>query len=180
MYDFPASYSRGVQNAANEMEQVRLTTGARHLLPVPDQHIMIDGMDLHLLYTPKIGAMLKSPTTNPNYLSLIFTLQGPHKRVTFTGDAYHPSMQATAERYGMQLKSDILQMPHHGLCDASCPAFYEAVSAQTLLIPSSAAGYRAMHDGSYAGSPGTAHNLAAESRAERVCKAFEGIIETEI
>ncbi len=175
MYDFPASYSKGVHNACHDAEMICHITGAKAIRPAPDQRMAMGGLDLHLLYTPEMGAKPSNPTTNPNYLSLIFTLTGAHKKVTFTGDAYHPSMQAVADRYGKELKSDILQMPHHGLCDASCPVFYELVSADTLLIPASAAGYRAMHNGSYADSPGAAHNIKAEQRADRVCNAFEGI-----
>ena len=180
LYDFPAAYSKGVRMADGDAERICQATGAQALHPIPDQHMQIDEIALHVLYTPAIGAMPKTPTSNPNYLSLIFTLTGKQRKVTFTGDAYPPSMQAVADRYGNALRSNILQMPHHGLCDASCPAFYGLVNADTLLIPTSASGYRAMHDGSYADSPGAAHNVAAEQHASRVHRACDGTTTIEI
>ena len=77
------------------------------------------------------------------------------------------------ERYGENLRSHILQMPHHGLCDTGHLEFYKLVDAKVVLIPISVAGDRSMHSDMYSFESRKA-NLFAEENAEKVYKAFEG------
>ena len=94
-----------------------------------------------------------------------------------TGDAYRRSLQITAWRYAHKLKSDILQMPHHALCDVCCVDFYKFVNAEELLLPISSAGYRAMHSEYYTRLSDCQENLRVEKEAKKVHKAFEGNVE---
>lgn len=180
VYDFPADYSASSAQAAAQMQQLCTAMGATVTKPKPDQHICIDGIDLHLLYTPAMGALPGHKNANVNFLSLILQIKGSRKTAMITGDAYFPSLQVVLERYGAALRSDILQFPHHGLCDSGHPGFYRTVAADTVLIPISVAGYRAMHDGTYEDCQGAVWNAEAEQGATLVYKAFTGTVEFEI
>ena len=174
VYHFPREFrdrnGRGTDAVFPQMEGIVRTACADVILPVPGQHLYSDTADIHMLSSPTDCSALD----NPNQLSLIFTvqLQTSGKKILFTGDAYARNLCAVLEQFPDALKSDILQMPHHGLCDTGHAAFYEAVGADTLLIPISRAGDRTMHSDLYGTAP--AVNLAAEARASRVYKAYNG------
>lgn len=177
VYHFPAAFrdarGKGLDLAFSHFAQILAVTNAEVHLPQVDETLTVDGMRFHFLYTPTDCSILN----NPNQLSLIFTVQsaGGGKKVMFTGDAYHRNMQIVLWRYPGQLACDILQMPHHGLCDTGNLDFYRQVDAKTVLIPISIAGDRTMRSTLYGDAP--AVNRFAEENAETVCKAFAGTVE---
>ena len=171
----------GVLAAQNrDMEEICLAFGAEAHRPARDEIFVIDGMELRFLYVPDDCSVLNTAGGNANHCSLIFSVQGKNKKAILTGDAYGRSMQITAWRYHRDLKCDILQMPHHTLCDSFCMDFYRYTAPQTVLMPISIAGYRAMHDESYETKEGCIANLFVEARASAVYKAFEGTVEVEL
>lgn len=178
MYHFPAEFrdrnGNGCLGAIRDMEQIAAAFGAEVKLPLVDEHIDAGGLDLHVLYTPTDCSILN----NPNQLSLIFTVQGPQKKLMITGDAYSRNMQIAVWRYDKALKADILQLPHHGLCDTGNMDFYRRVDAKTVLIPISVAGARTMASDMYGDSPKI--NRFAEENAETVHRAFEGTVTIEM
>lgn len=178
VYHFPGEFrdkkGNGCAGAIRDMEQIAAATGAAVKLPQVDEHLDVDGLDLHILYTPTDCSILN----NPNQLSLIFTVQGPKKKLMITGDAYSRNMQIAVWRYDKALKCDILQLPHHGLCDTGNMDFYKRVDASTVLIPISVAGDRTMRSDMYGDSPKV--NRFAEDNAATVHKAFEGTVEMEM
>ena len=180
MYWFPMEFcdksgNSGVLAKANdEMSAVCQSLGAEYRCPLRDEKYNIDGIEIHFLYVPDDCSILNTAGGNSNHCSLIFTVQGKNKKAMITGDAYGRSMQMTVWRYHKKLKCDILQMPHHGLCDSYNMDFYKEVDAKTVLIPISIAGYRAMHSDLYAGRDGRESNIWVENNAENVYKAFEG------
>ena len=178
-YRFPADFTdRGGNTClgdAREMRRVADVFGAEAITPEVDEHISIDGLDLHFLYVPYDVSGLN----NFNQLSLIFRITGSEQSVMITGDAFHKSLNEVTVRYGSSLRSDILQMPHHGLCDTGHLGFYGHVGAETLLIPTSIAGDRAMHSDLY-GIDSRRANLFAEEQADKVYKAFEDTVEIKI
>ena len=186
MYWFPMEFTNadgvaGVLGYGNkDMEAVAAVFGAEIEQPYRDQKINIDDVELHFLYVPDDCSILNRGGGNANLCSLIFTLESHNKKVMFTGDAYGRTMQLTAWRYHKELKCDILQMPHHGLCDAYNADFYREVGASTLLIPISIAGDRTMHSEMYADREGRNCNLALENNAKTVIKAFVGTTEIEL
>ena len=174
MYHFPAEFrdrnGNGCAGAIRDLESIAAALGAAVKLPTVDEHIDVNGLDIHILYTPTDCSILN----NPNQLSLIFTVQGPRRKLMITGDAYSRNMQIAVWRYGKSLKADILQLPHHGLCDTGNPEFYKYVDADTVLIPISTAGDRTMRSDMYGDAPRA--NRLAEDRATIVHKAFEGTV----
>lgn len=186
VYWFPLEFcgkdgNEGVLAKPNEeMTAVCKALGAEYHRPARDEKITVDGVGLRFLYVPDDCSILNTAGGNANHCSLIFTVCGKNKKAMITGDAYGRSMQMTAWRYHKQLKCDILQMPHHGLCDSYNIDFYREVNAETVLIPISIAGDRAMHSDMYAEKEGRNHNLWVENNAEKVYKAFEGTAEIEL
>lgn len=178
IYHFPKDFvdakGKGISGAINSLDAVGAATDAEHMIPTVDQRMEIDGIKLHFLYTPTDLTILD----NPNQLSLIFTVEGKNKKVMFTGDAYKRNMQIVTWRYPKRLKCDILQLPHHGLCDTGDMDFYKRVDAETVLIPISVAGDRTMRSDMYGERP--LANRFAEENAKNVYKAFEGTVEIEL
>ena len=173
--DFKDSQGNGIDDVFPLMEEILAATGAQYHLPKVDETLEVDGMRFHFLYTPTDCSILN----NLNQLSLIFTVQGKGKRIMFTGDAYFRTVQIVLWRYPGQLACDILQMPHHGLCDTgNLLEFYKQVNAKTVLIPISIAGDRTMRSDMYGDKP--AVNRFAEENAEKVYKAFEGTVEIDL
>ena len=141
---------------------------AKIVPPTLHDPLQIDDLTIEFLFIPYNA----TDFDNANQLSLIFTIQGKQKTCLITGDAYTKNLQYLVGQYGDQLQCDVLQMPHHGLCDTGDLEFYRLVNAKTVLIPISVAGDRTMHSNLYGDAPKA--NLFAEQNAERVVKAFEG------
>ena len=161
-------------NANEHLEAIVSVLGAEYHRPTLDEKMIIGGTKLHFLYVPDDCTILNTGGGNANLCSLIFTINGEKQRAMITGDAYGRTMQVTAWRYKKALACDILQMPHHGLCDAYNADFYREVDPKVLLIPISIAGNRAMHSDLYAGREGRECNMMLENAAQMVHKAFEG------
>ena len=143
VYDFPldfsdsscARYNQKVQTVAN-------TVGSNIITPQKGQKITLDGVEIKFLYTP----MYYSSYTSSNAISLIFTIKTENKKVMITGDAFEPTLISVAIEFTNALKCDILQMPHHFLCDTGYGPFYDYVGADTLLLPTCRSGFIAMTD----------------------------------
>ncbi len=160
-----------------EMAEICRNMSAESCRPVRDEMFTLDDTELEFLYVPDDCSILNTAGGNANLCSLIFTIKGKNKKVMVTGDAYGRSMQITAWRYADKLKCDILQMPHHALCDAYCVDFYRCVDPQTVFMPISVAGYRSMHSKPYEEREGCIANLCVEAKADEVYKAFNGTTE---
>jgi beta-lactamase superfamily II metal-dependent hydrolase len=186
LYWFPLEFvgkdgkERNLESACVKMELILSIFGSEAHRPYRGEKINIDGIEIEFLFVPDDCSILNTGGGNSNLVSLIFTVQTNNKKIMFTGDAYGRTMQITAWRYKGSLACDILQMPHHGLCDAYNIDFYREVNAKTVLIPISAAGYREMHGEQYAEKEGRNHNLWVENNAEAVYKAFEGTVEIKL
>ena len=175
IYYFPAEFRDGngkapCDKANRHMEGVRERFGAEVHIPAEGERMTVDGLELSFLFVPTDCTDLH----NPNSLSLIFTVQGAHSRVMMTGDAFPETLKYCAEHYGEALQCDILQLPHHGLCDTGHPEFYRLVNAKTLFVPISKAGDRTMKSGIYGDL--TAANLVAEEMAEEIHYTYEGTL----
>ena len=182
IFYFPDNFmnNEGIHISANSkahMQEIAVATCARISTPEYNEKQTVGELELHFIYTPDDCSIFKG-CANANVCSLIFTVTGNEKKAMFTGDAFRRSLQMTLWRFGKDLKCDILQMPHHGLCDTGLVDFYKAVDADTLLIPISVAGHRTMHSDMYGNDP--AANLWAEQNAKEIYNAFEGTVTLEI
>lgn len=159
-------------DAEKHMEEISVAFGSDIHTPSYLESLSVGETELCFIYTPDDCTIFKGQQ-NANVCSLIFTVKGEHKKAIFTGDAFRRSLQMTFWRFGKELKCDILQMPHHGLCDTGNLDFYKAVNAETVLVPISIAADRSMNSGEHRACD-TEANLWAQSNAAKVYKAFEG------
>lgn len=157
-----------------QLQSMASALGANIVYPEANKKIFVGGAEIEPLYVFD-G---KEKVDNGNGLSIIFTVTDG-KRIMITGDAFKASLRRMAEEYGDKLKSDILQLPHHALCDTGVLEFYKCVDAQIAILPTCIAGYKAMIENEeYA-----AHNVAnkyAENNAHIVYKSFEGNFEIDL
>ena len=184
LYRFPEEFVERNGAASNiaanaNMEKLRSLLGATVHTPELDEKMTVDGIELHFLYYPYDCRFLNN-RYNCNACSLVFTVQAKNKKIMFTGDATTRNLQVVYWLYGKALKSDILQMPHHALCDTGLLKFYKAVDAETVLEPTCIAGDRAMHSELYCETEGGRWNAFAEENARAVYKSFEGTVELEL
>lgn len=187
-YRFPDEFrdrkGGSIAYALRDMEKIRSVTGAAVHTPSIGDSVSIDGMTFTVLYAPEDC----TPLDNPNQLSLIFTVQtsrqpaapqpAVRQKILFTGDAYRNTMQYVVDHTPDALPCDILQLPHHGLCDTGNAEFYRLADASAVLVPISIAGDRTMHSDLYGDAPLV--NRWAEDHASAVYKAFAGTLRLEI
>jgi len=73
-----------------------------------------------------------------NHTSMQFTVTIEGQKLMYVGDATSNGLLLAAKRYGDYLKSDFVQLAHHGYGDGSSDnSFYKAVNAPTVLHPGS-------------------------------------------
>lgn len=159
-----------IRSACKMLKNAVAVTGASLIEPTEESELCVDTARVRVLSLPKIP----DSYTGPNSLSIIFSIKGEGESVLFTGDATRERLAETASRCGKALESDILQIPHHGLCDSGDIGFYSLVGAHTLLVPICRAGERSMKSGYY--KDATAPQLYAESQAKHIYRAYEGAV----
>ena len=178
LYRFPEEFVEGNGATSNiaanaNMEKIVSLFGATAHTPELDERMTVDGMELHFLYYAYDCRIINN-RFNCNACSLIFTVQAQNKKILFTGDAVTRNLQVVTWLYRKKLKCDILQLPHHALCDTGLLDFYKEVDAAIVLEPTCIAGYRAMHGELYRNAERARFNAWAEENAAKVYKSFEG------
>jgi beta-lactamase superfamily II metal-dependent hydrolase len=162
--------------ALAQMEQISAKTGAQYLSPSLDGEIKVGDVKLKFIYLPTDCEPLNDKF-NSNLCSLVFTVEGKKKKALITADAFKINLSIILEAHRGRLGCDIIQLPHHALCDTGIEEFYKEVNAKTVLVPTSIAGNRAMNTIYY--DQNSANRMAIEN-AERVIYAFEGTAKTDI
>ena len=131
------------------------------------ESILADEAKINMLFTYKDAEEL----SDPNELSMIFSIELGEKKVMFTGDAYHKPLDMLARTHGDSLRADVCQLAHHALNGGS-EEFYSAVGAKAVLVPISRSGFEAMKQEKY--DKINAPSRHAVSLSERAVYAFEG------
>ena len=180
LYRFPEDFVEQNGKASNidanrMMAELAALCGADCHAPELDERMSVDGLEFHFLYYP-YDCRIINHAFNCNASSMIFTVQAKNKKIMFTGDAVSRNLQVVTWIYHKKLKCDILQMPHHALCDTGLLKFYKEVDAKILLEPTCIAGDRAMHT-EYVGKAHAPDNAWAEENAEQIHRTFEGTVE---
>ena len=79
-------------------------------------------------------------TDNTNHTNILFCIDIEGQRIMVPGDLTNNGFLVAATRYGKYLKSDILQVSHHGYGDGSSDTtFYALVDADLVLVPGGSA-----------------------------------------
>lgn len=110
-----------------------------------------------------------------NNASLVTRLTVRGKTVLMSGDAALRAWAFLTARYGTALKSDYLQVPHHGANHGATKEAYDLVGADVLLFPCGEELYRTIiTEGSrYYCSPDCRHNLF-NPQTFALVQGFEG------
>jgi competence protein ComEC len=95
-----------------------------------------DGVRFEVLH-PQPADYTSAP--KPNALSCVVRVQGDKASALLTGDIEFAQEMALLQRAGAALRSDVLQVPHHGSRTSSGTAFIGAVAPGVALVQ---AGYR--------------------------------------
>jgi len=126
------------------LREILSFSGAEHIEPFSGDVLHVHGVRIDFLFTYRDAEVL----SDPNELSLVFVAAANGKRIMFTGDSYHRSLDSLAGRLGGSLSCDFCQLAHHALNGGSIP-FYSVVGAQAVLVPISRSGFEAMKGSKY-------------------------------
>ena len=174
VFHFPTDFDSSTASFNKKMQNIAAKYGANVINPTKGQVIEVGAAKITFLYVIEDYEGLSTA----NKLSLIFTVE-TEKKIMFTGDIYNEGLEAVYSEYGDALKCDILQMPHHFLCDTGYQPFYEAADASAVLLPTCIAGYDAMYT-LYANNTKHLANDWAAKNADDIYVAFDGNFEIAI
>ena len=142
-YNFPNFYNVGLSSSYNPETFTGLANSflstintyypdAEHYIYHTGQKLYLPGGEIEFLFTPE--DLWPKAMTSMNHTSGMwrFTING--QTVMITGDAEKPLNQQAAAVFGDYLKSDILQVVHHGSNGGSVE-FYNAVDPSICFWP---------------------------------------------
>ncbi len=118
MPDFDSVYSRNENPARHHFlfapfrQKITELYGAEVCILHAGQKMLLPGCELDVLYTQE--DYYPGVFTTGNQLSCALRLKFADKTVLLLGDCDHPICQIIADAYGTALKSDIVQVAHHG------------------------------------------------------------------
>jgi len=141
---FTFGEGRSLAGELAKLEEIVIGLGVKHAEPSSGDIMRIGDIEVEFLFTYRDAEVL----SDPNELSLVFAVKVNGKRIMFTGDAYHRSLDLLAEKHGTSLSSDFCQLAHHALNGGSIP-FYSVVGAKAVLVPISRSGFEAMKGSKY-------------------------------
>lgn len=125
---YSPSSERAVQSAVQQYSPqtrtVCLQTG---------QLFWLADVQVEVLYT--LADLQQGTFSNYNDSSVVTRLTINGKTVLMTGDAAPRTWQVLIKRYGDALKSDYLQVPHHGVQPGGTIAAYDLIAPDYLLWP---------------------------------------------
>ena len=141
----PTSYNYG--EAASEGASAEASALVNALVKAPKANIIIAhagqvfefaGTRIEILYT--LDAMMPydfgTQADMYNAASIVSKVYIDGKTVLMTGDCYTDGADFLTDNYGEYLKSDCLQVPHHGASNGGTVEFYKTVAPSYLAWPS--------------------------------------------
>ena len=134
--DIPVSFP---ENDQARIAAIPGLLGCTQVTPHAGDVLTVDNLEIRMLYTWENDPKL-ADVTSFNRLSLIFTVTGPEHRMMVVGDSTSTGPTVVRDHTDAALlKSDFLQLAHHGL-DGGNIGFYRLVDPITVLIPCSLGG----------------------------------------
>lgn len=106
---------------------------------IAGQHWHWDGVDFKILHPSLEDYARLNRKSDSNALSCVLKVSHQDQHILLTGDLPEKEEISLLERWGKQLKADILVAPHHGSKTSSSTAFLDTVQPHTVWI---SAGYR--------------------------------------
>ncbi len=87
------------------------------------------GASFHVLFADPPAAL-----EGANEGSLVLMVEYAGVKLLLTGDAGEPTERLLLERYGDELRADVLKVGHHGSRSSTSPAFLDAVAPRFALV----------------------------------------------
>ena len=106
------------------------------------QELVLGDMTVEVLYTP--ADLRQGDLNDYNDASLVMRLSVNGKTLLMTGDAATATWKLLASKYGSFLKSDYLQVPHHGAAGGGTVAAYDLIDPDVLYWPAGENLYNAL------------------------------------
>lgn len=113
-----------LQSGQPDCRIVRLHTG---------QLLTLGDMTMEVLYTP--SDLAQGSLKDYNDASMVVRLKAGEKSILMTGDAATATWNLLVKKYGSYLKTDCLQVPHHGAAGGGTVAAYDLIDPDELFWP---------------------------------------------
>ena len=150
LFNFASADKHSINGSAgedNSGESVKLIyeTARTYMPDVPirevhtGQLMHFGSASVEVLYT--IEDLLPKKLPNGNDASLVIRLKVADQTAIFLNDTCYDSGPILNNLWGDHLKSDIVQVAHHGMYPAN-KEIYESIKAETLLIPGTKSGVK--------------------------------------
>lgn len=157
-FNNPEYFDERCKDDIAAMNTLHRKLSCEHIKPRSGDLYNIDDIEIRILF---VWSDLDG-LSDSNELSTVFTVSDGSTKIMLTGDTSEYVLNYVCRKYKNTpelCKSDIVQLPHHGL-NGGTTEFFDLVQAKTVLVPISAAGYRiVVNDRNYGGN-GNAHALA--------------------
>jgi len=131
----------GARSLSRKIEINRIISSVPEMIPWVEtdecragEKWLWNGIEFEMLHPQSLDLALSE-----NDLSCVLQVTTNDQSVLLTGDIEAEAEQMIIDRYGEQLRSDIVVAPHHGSKTSSSQPFVDFVSPQWVLFP---AGYR--------------------------------------
>ncbi len=121
LQDCESLFKAAVFNCARETDTLILHTG---------QSFWIGDANIEILFTPENHAPANFPTGN--HTSIAFRIKLGNKTIMILGDSEVSNCKFMSDAYGSYLKSDILQVTHHGV-NGGYLELYRAINPATCF-----------------------------------------------
>ena len=137
------------QDHADVLETAKKIDGCEIVIAHTGQKMYIRNAVINMLYTLD---SFEFAIKNNNWHSLAFTVDIDGQRTIFMGDVTESVAKIMVPMYGDYLKSDILQLSHHGIRNVTglnmdnTYEMYKRVHADVVLWPNCEANYRKVND----------------------------------
>lgn len=131
---FPGSFWEYKRWGTDKDYQIKLAnlmkeSGYRFVCPHTGQKFQVGNASFEILSSP--DDVIRTPVAEGNSLSLITRMELEGQVITWFGDGYFVTGKLV-ERFGSYLKSDIMQLPHHGFTGGTVEG-YDAVDPDVVL-----------------------------------------------
>ncbi len=170
IYNFPCPKDLECERGANEqvigLEEAISVWNPEHIVPRRGDRYTFGSAVIDILFTHED---LPAPAKNLNDTSTVFRLTASGQKALFLGDAEFYADDVMIELYGNELKSDIVQMAHHGSFGSS-KEFYRYVDPEFLFWPSCIQGRMLDHVKNVPAS----HELVTNGRTKDIFLAANG------
>jgi competence protein ComEC len=129
-----AVYDGGVVYSSEVYDSLLSSTRAAHVawrLARTGDTLTIDGVHLRILGPDSITA---ARARDPNEASVVVMAEYRGARVLLTGDAERDEESRILDRFGDEIRADVLKVGHHGSITSSTPPFLDAVHPRVALV----------------------------------------------